>query len=214
MELSFFTLTYLFLRLAPFILVCFFAFASFFNQDFKGIVFLLGLIITGVFTILFENLGLLTRFKNNDPTKLPNPSCNAFNMNLFGFKTDNTLPMSQNVFGYTFGYLLTIIYQNNIYLSNLPTLIFFPVIIILDFAWNIENFCYSWQYLLASLIIGFVLGNTWAWFIKGTKNDDLLYFNFVNGNDTTCSRPTQQSYKCQMKMISTPTTAVPNASPK
>lgn len=198
MEVSFYTITYLFLRLAPFILVCFFAFASFFNQDFKGIVFLLGLIITGFFTMLFENMGILNRFKS---TGTPNESCNVFKFSLMGFDTDNTLPKGQNIIGYTFGYLFTIIYQNKIYLSNLPTLIFFPCLILFDFIWNIENLCYSWQYLLASLILGFGLGTAWAWLIKGTKNDNLLYFNFVNGNDTTCSRPSQQSFKCQMKPI-------------
>ena len=108
MEVSFYTITYLFLRLAPFILVCFFAFASFFNQDFKGIVFLLGLIITGFFTMLFENMGILNSFKS---TGTPNESCNVFKFSLMGFDTDNTLPKGQNIIGYTFGYLFTIIYQ-------------------------------------------------------------------------------------------------------
>ena len=211
MNLSFFTISYLFLRLAPIILVCFFAFASFFNQDFKGIVFLIGLIITGFITILFENMGILRNFKS---TEQPSPACGEFKISLMGFETEDKLPMGQNIFGFTFGYLLTIIYQNKIYLSNLPTLIFFPAIIFLDFAWNIKNSCYSWQYLLASLVIGLIMGNGWAWMIKKTKNEKLLYFNFISGNDTTCSRPSQQSFKCQMKMIATPTTAVPNAAPK
>lgn len=209
MEISFFTITYLFLRLAPFILVCFFAFASFFNQDFKGIVFLIGLIITGFFTMLFENMGILTRFKSKEQ---PNASCNAFKFSLMGFDTDDTLPKGQNIIGYTFGYLFTIIYQNKIYLSNLPTLIFFPILIIFDYIWNIENFCYSWQYLIVSLILGLCFGSAWAWLIKKTKNDDLLYFNFVNGNDSTCSRPSQQSFKCQMKPITN--LSAPTAAPE
>uniref|UniRef100_A0A6C0DQG5 Uncharacterized protein n=1 Tax=viral metagenome TaxID=1070528 RepID=A0A6C0DQG5_9ZZZZ len=205
MELNLFSITYLFLRLAPFILVCFFVFGSFFNQDFKGIIYLIGLIITGFVTILFENTGILNRFKSDESQK--SPSCHAFDFTLLGFKTSNSLPMSQNIFGFTFGYLLTIISQNNIYLSNLPTLLFFPAVILFDFVWNIKNICYSWQYLFASLCIGLILGNAWAWFIKKTKNDNLLYFNFVTGNDVSCSRPSQQTFKCSMKMISNNTPA-------
>lgn len=202
MELSLFSITYLFLRLAPFILVCFFAFASFFNQDFKGIVYLIGLILTGFITMLFENTGILNTTKIAESLK--SPSCHAFDFTLMGFKSSNSLPMSQTIFGFTFGYLLTIIYQNKTYLTNLPTLIFFPAVILFDFVWNIKNFCYSWHYLLASLFIGLIMGNAWAWMIKKTKNDKLLYFNFVNGSDTTCSRPSKQSFKCQMKLVTKP----------
>lgn len=198
MELNLFTITYLFLRLAPFILVCFFVFSSFFNQDFKGIVYLIGLIITGFVTIMFETTGLLSRYKSDDSLK--SPSCHAFKFSLLGFETSNSLPMSQNIFGFTFGYLLTIIYQNKLYWSNLPTLIFFPAITLFDYIWNIKNACYSWQYLLASLCIGLTMGNAWAWLIKRTKNEKLLYFNFVGGSDT-CNKPSEQTFKCSMKLF-------------
>jgi hypothetical protein len=55
MELNLTTIGYLFFRLAPFILVCFFSLASLFNQDFKGLVYLIGLIITCAVFILFGN---------------------------------------------------------------------------------------------------------------------------------------------------------------
>jgi hypothetical protein len=46
MELNLFTISYLFLRLAPFIIVCYFALGSIFNQDIKGLVYLVGLLLS------------------------------------------------------------------------------------------------------------------------------------------------------------------------
>ena len=56
MELNIITITYLFLRLAPFVLVCFFSLASMFNQDFKGLIYLIGLIFATFVTMLFGNV--------------------------------------------------------------------------------------------------------------------------------------------------------------
>ena len=198
MELNLMTITYLFLRLAPFIIVCFFTLSSFFNQDFKGIVYLFGLIVAGFITIMIGNTGLLNRFETSK--LLPNANCSAFKMSLFGFESSNSLPMSQNILGFTFGYLLTIIVHNGIIFNNLPTLIFFPAVILFDFVWNAKNFCYSWQYLLASLVIGGYLGYMWAFLIRKTKNNNLLYFNFVDGNQT-CNKPSEQTFKCSMKLF-------------
>ena len=45
MELNLVTLIYLFFRLAPFISVCYFSLGSIFNQDIKGLIYLVGLLV-------------------------------------------------------------------------------------------------------------------------------------------------------------------------
>ena len=55
MDINFFALTYLFLRLAPFILVSFFSISSIFNQDFKGIVYLITLLASTFIVLLCES---------------------------------------------------------------------------------------------------------------------------------------------------------------
>lgn len=57
MDINISTFTYLFMRLCPFILVCFFTIGSIFNNDLKGIVYLMGLIFAiGVIIIIsFSN---------------------------------------------------------------------------------------------------------------------------------------------------------------
>ena len=62
MEINFTTLFYLFLRLAPFVLVCFFSLLSIFNFDLKGIVYLVGVIFTMLISIIlgiYSVIGLL-----------------------------------------------------------------------------------------------------------------------------------------------------------
>lgn len=204
MELNLFTITYLFLRLAPFLIVCFFVFASFFNQDFKGLVYLVGLILTSVIIQLVTVTPGISSFINKyfKLQELKGETCNAFEMNIYGFKTTNDLPMGQVVLGFTYAYLMTIIDINQIYSANIPTIIFFPCVIIFDILWNVSNSCNSYGMLFLALLLGCLGGYGWAQILHKTKNDKLLYFNFVGGNDVSCSRPAKQSFKCSMKLIS------------
>ena len=204
MEVNLLTLTYLFLRLAPFIMVCFFVFASFFNQDFKGLVYLFGLIITCAIIKLFVAMPFISTLLGTSMFKVAErgQQCNAFEMNIYGFKTSNDLPMGQIVLGYTYAYLLTIIATNKIYWSNLPTIIFFPFVMIFDMAWSMTNQCNTFMMLIFAIALGSLGGWGWAKLLQKTKNTNLLYFSFVGGNDVSCSRPAKQSFKCSMKLIS------------
>ena len=55
-QLNIVSLIYLFFRLAPFIIVSYFALQSLFNQDLKGVIYLVGLLIASVVTILVGNI--------------------------------------------------------------------------------------------------------------------------------------------------------------
>ena len=55
MELNIITLLYLFFRLAPFVIVSFFALSSLFNQDIKGLIYLVGLLLACFLTVLIGN---------------------------------------------------------------------------------------------------------------------------------------------------------------
>jgi len=56
MQLNIVSIFYLFFRLAPFIIVSYFSLQSIFNQDMKGLVFLIGLLITTFLTIFIGNV--------------------------------------------------------------------------------------------------------------------------------------------------------------
>jgi hypothetical protein len=107
------------------------------------------------------------------------------------------LPIGQMVFGYTFSYLLWSIVGNNYALQNIPTLVFFPLLIICDIAWNIQNTCYTLWQLLASLIMGSLFGLLWAYLISLTKTTTLQYFSGTAENEV-CSSPSKQTFKCNV----------------
>jgi hypothetical protein len=197
MELNVFTITYLFLRLSPFIIVCFFSLASIFNQDFKGLIYLIGLIISSFITITVGSPiskiinGMLNLNRGEEPV------CRS--LITLGNRTISELPLSQNIFGFTFFYLFylfgmkkhTYIYQ------NIPTLVFFPLLILFDIVWNLSNNCYTYIDIILSLGMGIAFGIAWAALIDKTKMSNLQYFNRVSGN-AECSRPAKSTFKCNV----------------
>ena len=71
-ELNLVTLVYLFLRLSPFIIICFFALNSLFNQDFRGIVYLHGIIFACfVSTMIYNAIGTSGIFSTGENHRLP-----------------------------------------------------------------------------------------------------------------------------------------------
>ena len=201
MELNFISIIYLFLRLSPFILVCFFSLASLFNQDFKGLIYLVGLIFTCAISILVGMpletlLNIANRYINPNIGDVKPPVCE--DMISLGQTNVFRLPIGQTIFGYTFAYLLSIITnpKHNYVSQNIPTLVFFPVIILFDMIWNFRNGCYMLE-LPVALGLGFGLGWLWGYIIESSKMTNLLYFNKISGA-SECSRPTKSTFTCKV----------------
>lgn len=202
MELNLISLIYLFLRLSPFILVCFFSLASIFNQDFKGLIYLVGLIITcfisiligGAFKPLSEYVKSAYGFSLFADSSMKPAICS--DMITLGNAPIFNLPISQTIFGYTFAYLLSIITKHNYVQQNIPTLIFFPFIILFDMIWNFQNGCFMLELPIA-LGLAFGLGWLWGYIIESSKMTNLLYFNKISGA-SECSRPTKSTFTCKV----------------
>jgi len=193
MELNIISFCYLFLRLAPFILVCFFTLSSILNSDFRGLVYISGLLFSCFVTIIFGN-ALSDIIPVVDAIDRP-AICNSISV---GQSSDvSKLPLGQSVISFTFGYLLYTIIQNNIIKQNIATIIFFPILLLFDLVWNAKNGCYSVFQLIASLIIGGLFGVFWSYIIEKTKNPDLQYFAGVTNNEV-CSAPSKQTFKCRV----------------
>lgn len=88
-------------------------------------------------------------------------------------------------------------YKNKVLLQNYPTLIFFPLVIIVDMFWNLSNGCYNMIQLPISLLIGGGIGYLWSYILYKSKNTSLQYFNKITGKDV-CSRPTKNTFKCSV----------------
>jgi hypothetical protein len=185
----------MFFRLAPFIIVSYFALQSIFNQDLKGLIYIIGLLVTSIVVILLGNI--LKKFsppKGLMPTDYSKIRCTQ--LTLGNSQPISVLPLSQTVFGYTLAYLGYFISINNLQTQNIATFIIFPILIVADMMWSTVNLCSSPKYLLISLILAALLGTLWAMIIDSTNSPDLAYMSGISNKDV-CSKPTKSLYKCR-----------------
>jgi hypothetical protein len=207
MNLDLYNIFYLTFRLLPIILPSYFILSSIFSQDIKGLIYLAGLLIASVVAIgvgdsLREIGGVKELFEtgaDGDNTKL---KCNL--IALGGNSAVSQVPLSQAVFSYTFFYIIYIIgkhndfKKNNLWIQNIPTVVFLGLIVIADFIWNLTNSCRSFFSILVSFLVAGTWGILWAWMIDSSGAVQLQYFNGLS-NRTYCTRPSTQTFKCSNK---------------
>lgn len=157
-----------------------------------------------------------------DSSKANSNVCVSFSLG-DGNRNISGLPLSTAVFSYTLFYLLTFIINipmpngqifkktgqiNTIdkealsaaLITNIPTLVLFPLLIIVDVGWNIINGCATGPALGASIILSGLVGILWASIIAYNGNANLLYISDSLGN--VCNRPTATMFKCRTKNAS------------
>ena len=120
------------------------------------------------------------------------PVCNT--LSLGGFSGFSKVPLSTAVLSYTFFYLVYTIGQHNMALYNIPTLILFPLLILSDMGWNIQNGCYPVIACVLSLIVAGGLGVLWS-FIVSIYMPKMQYL-IVGSNREMCMRPSDQTLIC------------------
>ena len=187
MDLS--ILNYLSLLLFPFIIIYFFLLSSIINSDFKGIIYIIGLLFSLTSTYFISNT--IPIFK-----QLSNQSsiCNLININ----HITSNIPINQNIIGYTLAYLLFFAIMNNTLMNNLYLILTFGFIMICDIVWNVRNSCFNHTQLIMSTIIGCFIGIIWAYVINSSNKKHLQYFTSIN-DDNQCELPARQTFKCKTK---------------
>ena len=185
--LNIISISYICFRLAPFILVCMLSLTSILYQDFKGIIYIGGLLITCMIAIICGNtFSLAIPPDSNQVCKI---------ITLYDNGPVSNIPLSIITFTYTAGYMGYIIFKYNLALQNIPSLIIFPLLIISDILWQLQNKCSTSYAIFLGTMIGMGGGIAWAAIIDSLKNSRLLYFNGIS-NAQTCSRPSKQNFKC------------------
>ena len=201
MDIQLTALFYLFLRLAPFILVSYFTLSSVFHSDLKGFVYLIGLLVT---TIIGS---ALSSFLPMDWLKLPGErdfTCDFLDI------TKNSrvtyIPVGSGIITYTLGYLLYTIVKYGTQGQNWPTITFLSVLSGIDLFWQFNHSCYQPIILILTIVAFGLLGVLWSYLIDETKRIELQYFNSPSGKES-CSRPASNTFRCDVykngKLIST-----------
>ena len=80
--------------------------------------------------------------------------------------------------------------------QNAPTMLLFPLLILIDAGWIIMNGCNEWINILVALIISGIIGILWATILVAAKNPDLLYVSRSLGD--VCNRPSTTAFRCRM----------------
>ena len=193
MDLNLINILYMFFRLSPFIIVSYFTLQSILNQDLKGVIYLIGLIVTSFVVYLIASV-LPEEPVSKDSSDLMKVKCSQ--LTIGSSQPISKLPLSQTVFGYTLTYLSYFIGVNNLQSQNVPIFILFPLLILGDIFWSTTNRCSSPKYLLISLIISSIVGLLWAMLIESTGVGGFAYLTGIANKDV-CSRPTKSLYKCR-----------------
>ena len=186
--INYVSLLYTTFRLAPFILVSFFSLSSIFNQDLKGLVYLAGLLFACFIAFMAGKMPITgSSAKGSHP-------CNV--LTLSGSSPVSSIPLSIIVFMYTFAYLLYVIVKYKLVVQNMPTLVFFPCLILLDILWNNKYECSTPVNIIMGIVIGGSVGAAWGAAIDYLKLTKMQYMMGIS-NKETCS-VSKQKFRCKI----------------
>jgi hypothetical protein len=197
------SILYLAFRLAPFIIVGVFSFSSIIHQDFKGLIYLGGLLFTCFIAIVVGNtipdriLQLSGDNKDGSDSLFETKVriCNLISLTDAG--PLSKIPLNITIFSFTFFYLLYIIVHHDLVNRNIPTIIIFTMLILTELLWNMKNNCANFITLGIGFIIGSLCGLLWSVLIDRSGMTNLKYYNGIS-TQVTCSRPSEQKFKCSL----------------
>jgi hypothetical protein len=223
--------SYLSFRMAPFIIVCFFILQSLLNWDLKGIIYLAGLLFSSVIIVALNSL-MKQMFPKLDGESIPNEKCSIISLGEGG-SVLSTIPLSLAVYSYTFFYMLIFIFNlgnrtdnkgilgktklsapdlNVAFKQNIPTLVIFPLLCILEIIWIMLNSCVHQPlyFITCSIVVSGICGTLWAIIITSLNLPDLMYLS--KSGVEVCSRPSKTYFSCKPQIGSKKTTSTGSTS--
>ena len=172
---------------APFIIVCYFLLLSIFNTDMKGIIYLIGLLISCISTIFIGN-GIVGKFNNKDKEAL----CNIITIN--HISEFSNVPISLTIYCFTLAYLTFTMLSLNlsfIIRAMIPILFLF-VLIIMDILWISGKKCFGIEQISVAVGLSSLFGVIWGYIINSINNKELQYYT---SEDNTCTMPKRRMFK-------------------
>lgn len=181
------------LKLGPLFISFFFIFDSIFQNNLKGIIYIVGLIIAMVFTILVGNT--VSFLNKNEPDI---DMC--FPVKIDNFVNISNLPLSQSVYGFTFLYLLIPMIKYNFIGYNSILLILFSCLIFTDMYLLSFYNCFSLKQIIFSLIVGSAFGIMYMSVLLSSNKKNIIYMPGIPQTNT-CDLPKRKAYRCRVKQV-------------
>ena len=196
---------YIAFRLAPFIIVSYFALNSLMNFTIRGIIYLIGLLIVCFVTVISSGLvpsGDDAAVVSGNDTD----TCNIITLTGEITKPLSSLPLSITIYAYTLSYILTSVLLNlkassgeKMSLTNIPTIIAFSLLIIAEFITSsLMSSCFSPFMGMISLILGALGGIIWGVLIFYNGSPDMTFYSTASD---ICTRPSNLTYQCKKQSL-------------
>tara|TARA_B110001450_G_C17621207_1_gene481311 strand:- start:257 stop:943 length:687 start_codon:yes stop_codon:yes gene_type:complete len=173
--------------IAPNVLVGFFLLLSVFNQNYKGISYLIGI------TLLFQVSNVLnTMITLNNQNNSSKETCHSYGI----FSSNGGLSYGTLVYIFTLSYLLIPMLINNI--VNIPLIFSLAIMTILDANVSINQNCTNFVNVAYSTVLGIIFGVAWASIIYSIAPHLTYHVDYITSNKLACSMPSEQKYKCKV----------------
>lgn len=173
--------------IAPNVLVGFFLLLSVFNQNYKGVAYLIG-----ITTLLQVSSVLNTMITLNNQDNSSKDTCHSYGI----FSSNGGLSFGTLVYIFTFSYLLIPMLINNI--VNIPLIFSLAIMTILDATVNIKQNCTNGVNVMFSIVLGIIFGVAWASLIYSIAPQLTYHVDYITSNKLACSMPSDQKYKCKV----------------
>ena len=173
--------------IGPYVLIGFFALMSLFNFNFKGVIYIIGVILL---LVLASTICGIYGEKAGGVQK--NFVCTIFGIENGLFED---VPFGVLVYTYTFIYLLLPMIQTSS--INYPMLISLMLIGAVEVVVQTDNKCVEFNSILITIIISIIFGFMWSAFILYVE-PDLLYHTDFTSDRAVCSMPSEQKFKCKV----------------
>lgn len=173
--------------LYPLFIISFLLIASVFNFTFmKGIAYLGGIVLCFITWMLTGKLFKKVRVRDSSLT------CDLIN-----FPGNFLIPnLPIIICFYTLVYLIIPMIENS--LINPVVIAFLTIFSAITGYYQFINKCTSILGIIISVIIGTLLGTLWFTVFFTSNKKDMLFYNELMSNNVVCSKPRNQSFKCNV----------------
>lgn len=199
-QASIFNLLYFIGRLAPMMMVFFFVFVSIVNQDWRGVLYLSGVVFACAIAILTSNT-FLSLFASNAGDEMCSLTENPI----------SKIPLSSVILGFTIFYLVLPMMQKYGEVKNPFLVLAFLFFGAVDVFFLVKHNCailntgmgYVFNAvvpILAGYIFGFIIAQIYVLVLTNTNNGNLLYYSSDKGGalDTKCNMANGNKFKCKV----------------
>lgn len=174
--------------LAPVLLVFFFVMLSMLNQDFKGLVYIAGVLLATALNIPLMNMQKSEVFKDASVT------CNFIEV---PFLTNYNSPSTSSlIIAFTFAYLYLPMRAND--QMNYAVIVALLTLFALDAVTRVSGNCTTVAGTVLGALVGCLFGVSWYTVFHSAGADYLLYFDELDSNNVVCTKPSKQTFKCSV----------------